>query len=147
MPLRRHEDILVFCAGRTTYNPQMVKGILRAKGTGNTNSPVYGEHKLIQSFNDDYYPTSIVEFYNGQQSEKLHPTQKSLGLFEYLIRTFSNSNETVLDPFVGSGTTAVAAFNTGRNFICFEKDANYYQIANKRLALAQMQGRFEEMVG
>jgi site-specific DNA-methyltransferase (adenine-specific) len=75
------------------------------------------------------------------------PCPKPLWLFKTLIRASVPPNGLILDPFTGSGTSAIAAIDTGRNFICFEKDKDYWKLANKRLTLAQMQGRFEEMVG
>jgi site-specific DNA-methyltransferase (adenine-specific) len=146
-PLKRHENIIVFAPGRMTYNPIMRKGIMKTKG-GSYKSAIYGHYEFQKNRNDEYYPTTILEFSNGNRNtgDECHPTQKPLPLYEYLIKTFTNPGATILDPYVGSGTTAIAAFNTGRNFIAFEELTKYYLIANKRLALAQMQGRFEEMV-
>jgi DNA modification methylase len=92
-------------------------------------------------------PNAAIVFTASQPFTTDLPTQKPVALFEYLIRTYTNPDETILDPFAGSGTTALAAHATGRQFICIEKERKYWEIANKRLALAQMQGRFEEMVG
>lgn len=81
----------------------------------------------------DKYPTSILEFSNAKQKGKLHPTQKPVALFEYLIKTYTNEGETVLDNCMGSGTTAIACMNTNRNFIGFELDKDYYDVALKRI--------------
>jgi site-specific DNA-methyltransferase (adenine-specific) len=149
-PMMRHEDVLIFGNSSITYNPQMVRKREPKKSKAYTKSevcPIANFNTKFVSIRADSYPTSIIKFSNASQVGKAHPTQKPVALFEYLIRTYSNENETVLDPFCGSGTTALAAHATGRNFICMEKEPKYHAIANKRLALAQMQGRFEEMVG
>jgi site-specific DNA-methyltransferase (adenine-specific) len=150
-PLKAHENILVFSPVRGTYNPILRKnrkigGKKRAATELFSNFNLKAERTLDL---DKGYPLSILEFSSVYHTREglQHPTQKPIALFEYLIRTYSNPGETILDPFAGSGTTALAAHATGRNFICFEKEAKYWEIANKRLALAQMQGRFEEMVG
>ena len=142
-PLKRHENVLVFSgSGGFTYKPIMRKGLLKKKG-GSSEAAIYNNYKTVKSENDIYYPTSIIEFSNAAQAEKNHPTQKPVALFEYLIRTYSNPGDLVLDPFAGSGTTAVAAHNTARNFIAIEKDANYFQVAQRQIELAQAQLRFD----
>lgn len=146
-PLKRHESILVFSGSKPNYNPIMRKGKFRNKGGSSTGKGVYHDFKIVKSANDDYYPTTILSFSNANQSAKKHPNQKPLDLFEYLIKTYSNPNETILDPFCGSGTTAIAAYNTNRNFLCFEKEQKYVDIANKRLAEVQQQPHFDEMAG
>lgn len=78
------------------------------------------------------YPTSILKF--NYDKQKLHPTQKPVALFEYLIKTYTNEGQTVLDNCMGSGTTAIACMSTGRNFIGFELDKEYYQIATQRIS-------------
>lgn len=82
---------------------------------------------------DEKYPESIIFFPTRQEGKKMHPTQKPVALFDYLIRTYTNEGETVLDNCMGSGTTAVAAAKAGRNFIGFELESEYVQIANQRL--------------
>jgi site-specific DNA-methyltransferase (adenine-specific) len=134
MPLRRHESVLVFGKGRVVYNPQMRQGKKRWKGGfSETNRGCYGEHKATRSYNDTYYPTSVIEINNANQKAKEHPTQKPVALFEYLIKTYTNEGEIVLDNCIGSGTTAIAALNTGRFFIGIEKDKHYYEIAVERV--------------
>ncbi len=137
-PLRRHEQVLCFYKKLPIYNPIMeIRGKPRNKGSynkrkGNGDS-CYGKFENIESFNNTYYPTSILEFSNANQKDKLHPTQKPVALFEYLIKTYTDEGETVLDNCIGSGTTAIACINTNRNYIGFELDKEYYDIANKRI--------------
>lgn len=135
MPLRRHEDICVFYRKPPIYNPQMeIRGEPRKKGGyAGGNKGCYGDHKEQQTFNNEYYPTSIIEIGNANQKDKVHPTQKPTELFEYLIKTYSNEGDTVLDNCMGSGTTAIACIRTNRNFIGFELESEYVEIANKRI--------------
>ena len=134
MPLRQHEDILVFNA-KNVYNPQMTKGKFRNKKIQPSKDfQTYGQLKNpIDNFNDDYYPSSIIEFSNAKQKGKVHPTQKPVPLMEYLIKTYTNENETVLDFTMGSGSTGVAAKNLNRNFIGIEQDDKYFNIASERI--------------
>ena len=134
MPLRQHEDILVFNA-KNVYNPQMTKGKFRNKKIQPSKDfQTYGQLKNpIDNFNDDYYPSSIIEFSNAKQKGKQHPTQKPVALMEYLIKTYTNENETVLDFTMGSGSTMVACQNTNRNGIGIEMDEAYFKIATDRL--------------
>ena len=127
-PLKVHEDICVFSKKRHKYYPQMRKGKMRKKGGGK--SKLF-EMEMSATYSDEYYPTSILEFSNAVRGE--HPTQKPVALFEYLITTYTNENEIVLDNCIGSGTTAVAAINTGRNFIGIERETDYVEIANRRI--------------
>jgi len=141
-PLTRHEDVLIFSKekhGIFTYNPQKRKGAYRNKSpkrsTDNVKGRCYGvvNHKK-DNFNDDYYPTSIYELSTANRLDKLHPTQKPVALMEYLIKTYSNEGETVLDFTMGSGTTGVACKNLNRKFIGIEKDKTYFKIAQDRIA-------------
>jgi len=139
MPLRRHETILIFSPvpnGQYTYNPQMVKGEFRQKGGTGKNGGVYGKHEVSVKFNDTYYPSSILEISKGSQFEKEHPTQKPVNLFEYIINTYTNEGDTVLDFCFGSGTTGVAAKRTNRKFIGIEKEQKYFEIGKRRIAQA-----------
>lgn len=133
-PLRRTEDVCLFCEGQPTYNPVMRTGVLRWKGgfSGDA-APVYNEHQSRPSFGSEYYPTNLLEISNANRSEKEHPTQKPVALMEYLIRTYTNPGETVLDFCMGSGTTGVACALTGRSFIGIESDPNYFAIAKRRI--------------
>ena len=96
----------------------------------------------VSSFNNTYYPRSILPFSSGSRKDHFHPTQKPVALMEYLIRTYTNEGETVLDFTMGSGTTGVACVNTGRNFIGIDRDEWYFKIAQDRITKAQ-----EEMAG
>ena len=111
-----------------------VRGKPRKKGGSKVDNGCYGELRSTESFNNEYYPTSIVEVSNAGKSGKVHPTQKPVALMEYLIRTYTNEGETVLDNAMGSGTTGVACANTGRRFIGIERDETYFAIAKKRIA-------------
>jgi DNA modification methylase len=139
MPMVAHENILVFSVGKTTYNPQKTTGH-KAYNKGKAYRPtdVYGSQKEVLVRNDDgtRYPRTVQYFTTAESEGKLHPTQKPVALMEYLIKTYTNENETVLDFTMGSGTTGVACKNLNRNFIGIELDANYYEIAKKRICEA-----------
>lgn len=138
-PLRRTEDVCVFYKKQSVYNPQMIKRDKRRtdKSTGKVVSgngeQSYGKHRHIGGVYDFRYPTNILEFSNATQKSKSHPTQKPVELFEYLIKTYTNENETVLDNCMGSGTTAIACINTNRNYIGFELDEGYYNASLERI--------------
>ena len=141
MPLRKHEDVLVFCDGRMQYTPQIgtkPKENIRPHGNGSTSSN-WGDFRAGADFTeprsiaqDECYPTSIVRFPNCQERD--HPTQKPVELFGYLVRTYSLEDWTILDPFMGSGTTLVAAKNLGRKATGIEIEERYCEIAAKRLS-------------
>ena len=141
-PLNNYEDIAVFYSKLPTYNPQMEnaerlykRGFVKRK-----KSDCYGKEKdFIQQETGERYPKRIIVFGNADTRDILHPTQKPVALFEYLIRTYTNEGETVLDNCIGSGTTAIAALNTGRFFIGIEKEQKYVDIARKRIADHQQQ--------
>jgi site-specific DNA-methyltransferase (adenine-specific) len=139
MPMRQHEDIVVFCEGRPIYNPQLfVKPSARSAQRSVKAKGSYGdfEEGVFRTIPDEIgYPRSVVEFstaYHARESG-LHPTQKPVALMEYLIRTYTNEGDTVLDNCMGSGTTGVACLNTGRKFIGIERDEGYFQIAQRRI--------------
>ena len=142
MPLRRTEEICVFYKKLPTYNPQKIKGKPshskgRIKENKNNN---YGEFKFVDNskeLGDMKYPTSLLKFSKVSPSKMQHPTQKPIDLLEYLIKTYSNEGDTVLDNCMGSGSTGVSALKTGRNFIGIELDENYFQIAKKRIEEVQ----------
>lgn len=136
-PLSRHESVLVFSQGRHTYNPQMRCGKWRQKGTRSQASECYGEQAGSVKFNDQYYPTSILEFSNADKAGREHSTQKPVPLMAYLVRTYTDEGETVLDFCMGSGTTGVACAIEQRSFIGIEKDPAYFAIAERRIAEAQ----------
>ena len=132
-PLKIHEDIIVF--NTKTYNPQMIEGKYRTKGKRSKQSECFGKTNLTYSDNNNkYYPKSILEDYpNTDRKNKIHPTQKPIALMEYLIKTYTNENELVLDFTMGSGTTGVACKNLNRRFIGIEKDEKYFEIAKNRI--------------
>src|SRR5699024_1656727 len=105
------------------------------KGVIKTARENYGEQKGWREVNADgsRYPTTIIEESNANRNDRIHPTQKPVPLFEYLIKTYTNKNETVLDNCIGSGTTAIACMNTERNFIGFELDKTYYEKSLERI--------------
>ena len=138
MPMKAHENILVFYKKPPTYNPQKTTGHERKVSTAkhkrnSKNSSNYGESSATTYDSTERYPRSVQLFSTDKQKSSLHPTQKPVALFEYLIKTYSNEGETVLDNCMGSGTTAVACMNTNRNYIGFELDKDYYELANERI--------------
>lgn len=139
-PLARHEDIVVFHRKRFVYNPQMRSGFARLKGGKiDKQDQVYGKHACESTESDLYYPTSVLQVSNASKADRIHPTQKPVALMEYLVRTYTNEGDTVLDPCMGSGTTGVACIRARRSFIGIEVDAEYFQIAKDRIdkALAE----------
>jgi DNA modification methylase len=134
MPLKVHENILVFYKHLPKYNPQMRTGFNAYTGGNKTNcSSNYGNFKGVASHSDgDRYPIDIVEF---KRDMGLHPTQKPVELLEYLIKTYTNEGDTVLDNCMGSGSTGVACLNTNREFIGMELDEKYFQVACDRLGV------------
>jgi DNA modification methylase len=136
-PLRAHEQILVFSRGHTTYNPQKTTGHkpVNSYTKHRPDGSNYGVTKLGISGggSTERYPRSVISFKTDKQLSNLHPTQKPLELFKYLVRTYSNEGDTVYDPFIGSGTTIRAAVELGRNYIGSEISKEYFQIAEKRL--------------
>lgn len=136
-PMQQTEDIAVFGRGRITYNPictpqkpRRLKEYSRTEIMGGTCNPDY-EHMT-----DFLYPKTLLHF-PWSPTESLHPTQKPVDLLRYLIRTYTNAGETVLDFTMGSGTTGVAAIQEGRRFIGVELDAGYFDIARKRIEAVQ----------
>lgn len=136
-PLKDHENILVFYAAPPTYNPQMRTGFKPYTcKQGATKSENYGAQTGALTVSDgERYPLTVIDF--PRDRSKVHPTQKPVALMEYLIRTYTQEGETVLDNCMGSGTTGVACANTGRRFIGIEKDTKYFAIACERIENAQ----------
>jgi DNA modification methylase len=126
-PLRKTERISVF--GGSTYNPQGLVAKTRVNKRSNS-TETNGQHGLSNISEFTNYPNDVLEFI-GERG--LHPTQKPVALMEYLIKTYTNQGETVLDFTMGSGTTGVACVNTGRNFIGIELDKAYFEIAKDRI--------------
>jgi DNA modification methylase len=133
-PLRNHEDILIFSKKQTKYNPQMEIGEKNHKrGFGIPTNNVYGEYKMQKTtITNEKYPLSILNFPKGHTGF-YHPTEKPVALFEYLIKTYSDEGDIVLDNCMGSGTTAIACINTNRNFIGFENNKKYYEDSLNRI--------------
>lgn len=143
MPLREHEDIVVFYRKQPTYNPQMTKCLphernhSRGRQQGEQTNRCYGEFgKAEDIITDLKYPKSILNF--NRPHPQIHPTQKPVALIQYLIKTYSNENDLILDNCIGSGTTAVAAIKEKRHFIGMELNKEYYDIACKRVKEAKM---------
>lgn len=137
MPLKIHENICIFYKKLPTYNPIMRKGFKPYKIKSGKASQNYGEQVQVETISDGTrYPIDIIEFptVNMMSKEKCgHPTQKPVSLLEYLIKTYTNEGETVLDNCMGSGSTGVACIHTNRNFIGMELDKNYFDIAKERI--------------
>ena len=136
-PLKQHENISVFWQTKANYIAQVTqrKNVRKYNRKGK----VYGNAEHLQTddkqnrFLTVYQPKSIITISNADQRNRHHPTQKPVPLLEYLIRTYTNEGETVLDNVMGSGSTGVACLNTQRKFIGIEKDATYFEIAKKRI--------------
>lgn len=134
MPMRAHEDILVFMEHE--YIPQDLQPYqkIKKRGHNGTNFGKSGSENFQEWTN---YPRSIIRF--PREGKAIHPTQKPVALMEYLIRTYTNPGDTVLDNCMGSGTTGVACMNTGRKFIGIEMDPGYFEIASKRIEKARLE--------
>lgn len=135
-PLRTTEHICVFYEKQCTYNPHMRIGKLRKKGNSSKQRGCYGNYKVTNAFNNKYYPTDILDFTGVPVNELKHPTQKPVPLLEYLITTYTNEDEIVLDNCMGSGSTGVACANTGRKFIGIELKKEYFDISRERIEKA-----------
>ena len=140
MPLKQHENILVFYKKLPTYHPQMVNGDKPSHSRGNAgtaNNRVYGKFNMVSDSPSTKtnlkFPTDIYTFNNRVGKGQLHPTQKPVELLEWLIKTYSNEGDVVLDNTMGSGSTGVAAINTNRDFIGIELDKTYFKIAESRI--------------
>lgn len=141
-PLRACESVLVFCAGQSTYNPIMRIGKPKSRtiDVKLRNENVYREDMRLygRSSTDHRYPTNLLEISSGRSpnARTVHPTQKPVPLFEYLVQTYTNPDEVVLDNCFGSGTTGVACVNTGRRFIGIERYEPYFDIGRRRIEAA-----------
>jgi len=134
--MKYHENILIFSKGKETYNPQMTKGepnhsvgmgVRKKKNESGANT------KIVSNKTDGIkHPKSVLKI--NRESKPIHPTQKPVALFEYLIKTYTNEGDLVLDNCAGSGTTGVACKNLNRNYILIEKEPAYIEIINKRLS-------------
>lgn len=138
-PMKAHEDVLVFCRRQPTYHPQKTTGHKRKVSTAEhkRNSKMttnYGSHGATSYDSTERYPRSVQFFSQDKQKVKLAPTQKPVALFRYLIRTYSEPGDLVLDPAAGSGTTGIAALEEGREYLLMEKDREAAITAATRLA-------------
>ena len=147
MPLRKHEQIAIFYKHLPTYNPQMSYGHKPTHNAGKINpnkaevNHNYGKFTraiIKRQGCTDRMPTSIIQFSKAHPSGCRHPTEKPVELLEYLIKTYSNENEVVLDNCIGSGSTAVACIRTNRRYIGFELEKEYYDIAIKRIEIEKI---------
>lgn len=138
-PMKTHEDVAVFSKAKHRYFPQMVARdtVKKSKnyGTGLAMGGYRQPEEKIYTYTHKH-PVSIIEASNASQKGKVHPTQKPIALMEYLIRTYTNEGEVVMDNCMGSGTTGVACVNTGRRFIGIERDDKYFEIAKSRIEQA-----------
>lgn len=150
-PLRAHENILIF-GENITYNPQMRMGENHKRGAKSKyggQAGVYGDHRRMLTWGDKWYPQSVIEFAADPETTitlkdrpyktKNHPTQKPIELYTYLVTTYSNPGDTILDFAMGSGTTGIACLKLGRRFIGCEISPTYYAIAEKRIREAASQ--------
>jgi len=136
MPLKAHEDICVFYRKLPTYNPQMWQGTPYNKGQALRETDVYGAQTSVLVKNDTglRYPRTVQYFKTAEsEGDSQHPTQKPLSLMEYMIKTYTNEGDVVLDNAMGYGTTGVAALNTNRKFIGIELDKEWYDRAEQRI--------------
>ena len=152
-PMKEHEDVLVFARGRVNFYPQKEErqgsGGERVKHSFRTTEGNYPDSFMgkIKEKHPDIidelrYPSSVQEFNNRAVGDRgQHPTQKPVALFEYLIKTYTNEGDLVLDNCAGSGTTGVACINLKRNYILIEKDPDYFKIAQERIKNAQAQSK------
>lgn len=135
-PYKVHEIISVFSKKKHLYIPQMTEGKPYVSGKGTSGDITNNVIKTQTKNNGTRYPRSIQRFNTEKSKGSLHPTQKPVKLLEYLIKTYTNENATVLDNCMGSGSTGVAAVNTNRRFIGIEKDNKYFDIAKQRIDAA-----------
>lgn len=145
MPMRNHEIILVFYKKLPTYNPIMVKKEKVLVKRTSLSSRCYGKNTIKMNYeycSDKRYPVSVISIKHDKErsitksKNNVHPTQKPVGLYEYLIKTYTNENDIVFDGFSGGGTTAISCINTNRNYICCEIITDYYDLSLKRLEKA-----------
>lgn len=139
-PLRIHEDIAVFYKEQPTYNPQFTKGTqvhsrgLAGNSKGKGKNGCYGEFKFIPAtITDEKYPVSIIPMNKEHNGDQFHPTQKPVNLLRYLVATYTNEGDTILDNCSGSGTTAIACIREKRNYIGFELNEEYYSKSLERI--------------
>ena len=151
MPMRNHEDICVFYRKQPTYNPQMERrpegDVIHSRGKtlARTKHGCYGEHKEVQSNQiPERYPKSVLTFQPPHKGF-YHPTEKPVDLLRWLIRTYSNKGELILDATMGSGSTGLACVFEERRFVGIDRDEKYFEIAKKRIKDAQDQPKQQEI--
>lgn len=146
-PLRAYENICIFYKNQPIYNPQMLEGKSYNKGVRKqqTEDDVYGKFDQVEvKSNGLRYPRNVIYFKTAEsEGETYHKTQKPVSLCEYLIKTYTNENDIVLDNCIGSGTTAIAATLTNRKWIGFETESKYIEIANKRLKQINLESNLD----
>lgn len=140
-PLRVSEDICVFYGKQPTYNPQFSFGVPYSRGRAASTTENYNlKSRPTAAFSDGRrFPRNVLRFVNSNHQGKVHPTQKPLELLRYLVRTYTDEGDTVLDFTMGSGTTGVACVEEGRHFIGIEREAKYVGIARRRIEAAELQ--------
>jgi len=134
-PMRQHEDILVFCEGRVPYNPQMIQRYVSIKEGGKKKSqsaPIANFNSMSGKIYNTKNPTTLIEFSKVRQGS-VHPTQKPVALMAYLIKTYTNEQQLVMDNCMGSGTTGVACVETNRKFVGIEQNKEYFEISCDRI--------------
>ena len=144
-PMKYHENVVVFYKKQPTYNPIKIKreeknkrnnkkcGYLKYEALGINEDNNKYEDRLKAGMNDDIYPRNYIFFAQNTKVKYTHPNQKQVALFEYLIKTYTNEGDIVLDNAAGSGTTGEACINLNRDFILIEKEPNYYEVIKKRI--------------
>ena len=144
-PLIQHESILVFGRDKVNYYPIMsnkneirYSRVYSRSNTQFTGIKEYNDRRILKG----KYPKTILQFSNANQTKRVHPTQKPVSLFEYLIKTYTNEGDLVLDSCMGSGTTAIACLKIHRNYIGFELEKEYFDTANNRINEYNKQVRF-----
>ena len=147
MPLKKHEHILVFGKSASIYNPQMTEGKpYKRKFTPNrTNNMNYGIKGVFTDNKGTRHPISVLKFaQKWRRQDQVHPTQKPVELLEWLIKSYSNEGDTILDNTMGSGTTGVACVRTNRHFVGIELDKEYFDVAKERIKYANKEIRKEK---
>lgn len=152
MPLQTHEDICVFYKHKPTYNPQMESGFERKVSKASSkkkcqSAEIYNKAICTKDYDStERYPISLLYFESDKHTNSLHPTQKPVALFEYLIKTFSNKGDLIVDCCGGSNTTGIACYNTGRKYIGFEKEKKYFDIGTERHQKETSQMRITDFI-
>ena len=153
MPLQTHEDICIFYNHKPTYNPQMETGFERKVSKASSkrkcqSAEIYNKAICTKDYDStERYPISLLYFESDKHKNPLHPTQKPVAMFEYLIKTFSNEGNLVVDCCGGSNTTGVACYRTGRRYIGFEKEKKFFDIGTERIKREMAQVTMFDFMG